>query len=156
MILERQTLLDTRKRTVIKLVGQGPGDDAGNVAVNVSTLSGYAPLSVVNIGNVALITIKQIKAMVSVANGHVRLIWRGANANANIATFGPGSTMLQWDADQAVIPNNATGPNGDILVSTNGFVASNHTYTLIIDIRKDPKDGWNPGYDQIGSDFNHA
>jgi hypothetical protein len=65
----------------------------------------------------------------------ITLKWFGAAANTTIVTL-TGSGF--WDltsAGQAPLTNNATNPNGDILLSTEGFTA-NAAYTLIVEGHK--------------------
>ena len=62
----------------------------------------------------------------------VELIWDGAT-NAT-ALFLSGQGFMDFRTDGNSIPNNATTPTGDVLLSTKNF-ASGDNYTIIIEFR---------------------
>ena len=65
----------------------------------------------------------------------ITLKWFGAAANTTIATLTGSGFWDLTNAGQAPLTNNATNPNGDILLSTEGFTA-NAAYTLIVEGHK--------------------
>ena len=62
----------------------------------------------------------------------VELIWDGAT-NAT-ALFLSGQGFMDFRTDGNSIPNNATTPTGDVLLSTKNF-ASGDNYTIIVEFR---------------------
>ena len=65
----------------------------------------------------------------------ITLKWFGAAANTTIVTLTGSGFWDLTNAGQAPLTNNATNPNGDILLSTEGFTA-NAAYTLIVEGHK--------------------
>lgn len=65
----------------------------------------------------------------------ITLKWFGAAANTTIVTLTGSGFWDLTNAGQAPLINNATNPNGDILLSTEGFTA-NAAYTLIVEGHK--------------------
>ena len=62
----------------------------------------------------------------------VEIIWDGAT-NAT-ALFLSGQGFMDFRTDGNSIPNNATTPTGDVLLSTKNF-ASGDNYTIIVEFR---------------------
>ncbi len=62
----------------------------------------------------------------------VEILWDGAT-NA-IALFLSGQGFMDFRTDGNSIPNNATTPTGDVLLSTKNF-ASGDNYTIIVEFR---------------------
>ena len=62
----------------------------------------------------------------------VELIWDGTT-NAT-ALFLSGNGFMDFRTDGNSIPNNATTPTGDVLLSTKNF-ASGDNYTIIVEFR---------------------
>ena len=62
----------------------------------------------------------------------VEIIWGGAT-NAT-ALFLSGQGFMDFRTDGNSIPNNATTPTGDVLLSTKNF-ASGDNYTIIVEFR---------------------
>lgn len=130
-----QTLRDTASHFAVKFTNSSDGTGETNV-VKVSANSLIASDG----GGTQRLTIN--KLFWSVASGtsstmspRVTLKWKGASSNTDIVTL-TGSGY--WDlttSGQCPLTNNATDPNGDILLSTNGFTA-NAAYTLIIEGKK--------------------
>ena len=65
-------------------------------------------------------------------NSGVEILWDGAT-NAT-ALFLSGQGFMDFRTDGNSIPNNATTPTGDVLLSTKNF-ASGDNYTIIVEFR---------------------
>lgn len=130
-----QTLRDTASHWAVKLTNVSDGTGETNV-VKVSANS----LIATDGGGTQRLTIN--KVFWSVASGtsatmspRVTLKWKGAASNTDIITL-TGSGY--WDlttSGQCPLTNNATDPNGDILLSTAGFT-TNAAYTVILEGKK--------------------
>ncbi len=130
-----QTLRDTASHWAVKLTNISDGTGETDV-VKVSANSLVASSG----GGTQRLTINKI--FWSVASGtsatmspRVTLKWKGASSNTDIITL-TGSGY--WDlttSGQCPLTNNATSPNGDILLSTAGFTA-NAAYTVILEGKK--------------------
>ena len=130
-----QTLRDTASHWAIKLTNASDGTGETDV-VKVSANNLVASSG----GGTQRLTINKI--FWSVASGtsatmspRVTLKWKGASSNTDIVTL-TGSGY--WDlttSGQCPLVNNATNPNGDILLSTTGFTA-NAAYTVILEGKK--------------------
>lgn len=130
-----QTLRDTASHWAIKLTNASDGTGETDV-VKVSANNLVASSG----GGTQRLTINKI--FWSVASGtsatmspRVTLKWKGASSNTDIVTL-TGSGY--WDlttSGQCPLVNNATNPNGDILLSTAGFTA-NAAYTVILEGKK--------------------
>lgn len=145
----KQVLVETTKRLVIKLVGTGAPDDAGNLAINSMALSGFIGNSNSNVG---LLNIKSINYSVS-SNASVKLYWYGANSNSTIAILSHAGTLPAPGTDGFVINPDANGATGNVWISTGGFKDANASYTIILDIHKDPK-YYDPGTSLDPAAFN--
>lgn len=130
-----QTLRDTASHWAIKLTNASDGTGETDV-VKVSANNLVASSG----GGTQRLTINKI--FWSVASGtsatmspRVTLKWKGASSNTDIVTL-TGSGY--WDlttSGQCPLTNNASSPNGDILLSTAGFTA-NAAYTVILEGKK--------------------
>jgi len=130
-----QTLKDSASVWAVKLTNVSDGTGETDV-VKVSANNLVASSG----GGTQLLTINKI--FWSVASGtsatqspRVTLKWKGASSNTDIVTL-TGSGY--WDlttSGQCPLTNNASSPNGDILLSTSGFTA-NAAYTVILEGKK--------------------
>lgn len=144
--LTRQTLVDTNRHSVIKVVGSG-GTDA-NVSLVVAANLAYAinatgSVSTLNPKRLNRVAIKRIWGQGQLSTGSVTLKW-GGNSNNAIVTFGNGPFDYNFDAGSTggtiEIPDPANS-TGDILFSSTA--GATDTWTLFIDLKKDGRD-----YDQ--------
>ena len=145
--LTKQTLVDTNRHSVIKIVGTGGGDANASliVAANLSfAVNATGKISTLNPKRLNRVAIKRVwgSAQMGVAN-NVTLRW-GGNSNTSIVTFGQGSFDYNFDSGstQGTIeipdPANCTG---DIVFSSTA--GTTDAWTLFIDLKKDGRD-----YDQ--------
>ncbi|NDB60388.1 hypothetical protein EB001_18350 [bacterium] len=146
-VLTTQTLVDTNRHSVIKVVGTG-GNDA-NVRLVVAANLAYAinatgAISNLNPKRLNRIAIKRVwgHGQMGVAN-NVTLKWSG-NSNTSIVTFGHGFFDYSFDSGSTPgtieIPDQANCTGDIIFTSTAGATDS---WTLFIDLKKDGRD-----YDQ--------
>lgn len=146
-VLTTQTLVDTNRHAVIKVVGVG-GTDA-NVSLIKSANLAYAinatgQVSSTNPKRLNRVAIKRIwgQGQMTAAKA-VTLQW-GGNSNSSIVTFGTGSFDYNFDSGstQGTIeipdPANCTG---DIVFSSTA--GATDSWTIFIDLKKDGRD-----YDQ--------
>ena len=70
-------------------------------------------------------------------NASVELLWQGNGGGANNRSIAvlSGQGVMELDVLMGRIPNNANNATGNILVTTNNFVA-NSTYTILMDVSK--------------------
>lgn len=145
--LSVQTLVDTNRQTVIKVVGFGGGDANASliVAANLSyAINATGQVSMTNPKRLNRIAIRRIWGQGQMAlSKHVHLQWAG-NTNTTIATFGTGQFDYNFDMGSTPgsieIPDQANS-TGDIIFSSNA--GGTDAWTLFIDIKKDGRD-----YDQ--------
>lgn len=145
--LTKQTLVDTNRHSVIKVVGSG-GTDA-NVSLVVAANLAYAinatgSVSTTNPKRLNRVAIKRIWGQGQMTGStNVTLKW-GGNSNNAIVTFGNGPFDYNFDAGSTggtiEIPDQANC-TGDILFSSTA--GASDTWTLFIDLKKDGRD-----YDQ--------
>ena len=146
-VLTTQTLVDTNRHTVIKVVGVG-GTDANVSLIKASNLA-YAinatgQVSSTNPKRLNRVAIKRVwgQGQMTAAKS-VTLQW-GGNSNSAIVTFGTGSFDYNFDASSTQgtieIPDQANC-TGDIVFSSTA--GATDTWTLFIDLKKDGRD-----YDQ--------
>ena len=146
-VLTTQTLVDTNRHSVIKVVGVG-GTDANVSLIKAANLA-YAinatgQVSSTNPKRLNRVAIKRIwgQGQMTAAKA-VTLQW-GGNSNSAIVTFGTGSFEYNFDASSTQgtieIPDQANC-TGDIVFSSTA--GATDTWTLFIDIKKDGRD-----YDQ--------
>ena len=146
-VLTTQTLVDTNRHSVIKVVGVG-GTDANVSLIKAANLA-YAinatgQVSSTNPKRLNRVAIKRIwgQGQMTAAKA-VTLQW-GGNSNSAIVTFGTGSFDYNFDASSTQgtieIPDQANC-TGDIIFSSTA--GATDTWTLFIDLKKDGRD-----YDQ--------
>jgi hypothetical protein len=146
-VLTTQTLVDTNRHTVIKVVGVG-GTDANVSLIKAANLA-YAinatgQVSSTNPKRLNRVAIKRVwgQGQMTAAKA-VTLQW-GGNSNSAIVTFGTGSFDYNFDASSTQgtieIPDQANC-TGDIVFSSTA--GATDTWTLFIDLKKDGRD-----YDQ--------
>ena len=143
-VLTTQTLVDTNRHSVIKVVGTG-GTDANVTLVKASNLA-YAinatgQVSSTNPKRLNRVAIKRIwgQGQITAPNA-VTLKW-GGNANSAIVTFGTGNFDYTFDSGSTAgtieIPDTANA-TGDILFSSTA--GAGDSWTLFIDLKKDGRD----------------
>lgn len=144
-VLTKQTLVDTNRHSVIKIVGVG-GTDA-NVSLVVAANLAFAinatgQVSTTNPKRLNRVAIKRIwgQGQLATAGTGVTLKW-GGNANSSIVTFGNGPFDYNFDSGSTPgtieIPDQANC-TGDIVFSSTA--GATDTWTLFIDLKKDGKD----------------
>lgn len=121
-----QILLDTTKRTVIKITGTGT-NQANTTILNANSLNG----AIANLGYHEL-TVRRI--MHSITDGYVKLYWQGASANVDMVNIS-GAGTIDFIPESMVLNNNATNPSGNVGLSTAGMGA-NSAFTVVVDLRK--------------------
>ena len=144
--LTKQTLVDTNRHAVIKIVGSG-GTDANAslvVAANLAyAINATGVVSTVNPKRLNRVAIKRIWGSGQLSTGSVTLKW-GGNNNSAIVTFGNGPFDYNFDSGSTPgtieIPDSANC-TGDIVFSSTA--GATDTWTLFIDLKKDGRD-----YDQ--------
>lgn len=157
-------LIDSNKRALIKITGVLDTNLANNVLIDVSTLAqalnatGQIMTANTNPRSRYDVTVKRVVGNVNL-NGYVKLQWQGA-ANTEFLVLGPNYTDFDLDKDgiNAVIPNNETSSNGDILISTQGVVgvgAGNNSFSLLLDLRKSA-DSYDSGQTADPAAFNRG
>lgn len=171
-IANTQILLDTNRKTIIKLTGEfdGTGQEVSNVKINGANLkfalgqNNNAYLSNNGIATNGLApgqlrktnydySISRINYIVSANSGYVKLSWDGTNA-ATIADLAQGQGDINYQQNMAVIQNNASTPNGNVSLTTFGFGA-NSSYTIIMELHKSAND-YSFGQLQSPADFNYG
>lgn len=147
-VLTTQTLVDSNRHSVIKVVGVG-GTDANVSLIRAANLA-YAinatgVVSTTNPKRLNRVAIRRIwgQGQIATAGSGVTLKW-GGNANSAIVTFGNGLFDYGFDsgctAGTIEIPDQANC-TGDIVFSSTA--GATDTWTLFIDLKKDGRD-----YDQ--------
>jgi len=143
-----QTIVDSTKRTLVKLTGKfdGSAQEGPNTKIFAANLYGALDTNgLIAAGNANSVyrstyhlTVKRIQADVA-GSGYVEIYWYGTGTgNTTIVTAGANhQSIYEWDEDSAVIPNNGPTANvtGDIGIATFGMGANN-AYTIILDLRK--------------------
>lgn len=143
--LTKQTLVDSNRHSVIKIVGSG-GTDANAsliVAANLAyAINATGVVSTLNPKRLNRVAIKRIwgQGQLATAGTGVTLKW-GGNANSAIVTFGNGPFDYNFDAGSVAgtieIPDQANCTGDIVFTSTAG---ASDTWTLFIDLKKDGKD----------------
>jgi hypothetical protein len=142
-----QILKDTTEKAIIKLTGTFDSDTQESNDYRIQANSFYGALdansvplySALSVSNTVLgyydlqVTRINYNVNMNTGTGYVTLYWQG-DTPAPIAILNRNG---EYSADQGLpsIPNNATGANGHIGVSTTGAV-SNSSYTIILELRK--------------------
>lgn len=143
-VLTTQTLVDTNRHTVIKVVGVG-GTDANVSLVRAANLAfainATGQVSSTNPKRLNRVAIKRVwgQGQMTAAKA-VTLQW-GGNSNSAIVTFGTGSFDYNFDSGSTPgtieIPDQANC-TGDIVFSSTA--GATDTWTLFIDLKKDGRD----------------
>lgn len=145
--LTKQTLVDTNRNSVIKIVGVGGGDANASliVAANLAfAINATGAVSTLNPKRLNRVAIKRIWGHGQMASANsVTLKW-GGNANSAIVTFGSGSFDYNFDSVSTPgtieIPDTANATGDIVFTST---ISSTESWTLFINLKKDGRD-----YDQ--------
>ncbi len=139
-----QALIDTNKRSLIKLTAVIDTEMSNVAVIDVSNLAfalnanGFIMSSNVNPKASYSVSIKRFFGDINI-NGLLKLQWQGSS-NTDILVLGPSYYDIDLENGiNSVIKNNTANTNGDILISTVG-ATSNNSYTLFLDLRKDSKD----------------
>jgi hypothetical protein len=143
-VLTTQTLVDTNRHTVIKVVGVG-GTDANVSLIKAANLAfainATGQVSSTNPKRLNRVAIKRVwgQGQMTAAKA-VTLQW-GGNSNSAIVTFGTGSFDYNFDSGSTPgtieIPDQANC-TGDIVFSSTA--GATDTWTLFIDLKKDGRD----------------
>lgn len=162
-VLTTQTLVDTNRRSVIKVFGVGGGDAntslivAANLAYALSkTNTILTPGDTANAKTQYRTTIKRIWGQGHGSAGKfVTLQWRN-DANTIIAGFGVGQFDYHFDAEglSASIPQPAVANTTGDIIFTSTLNASD-AFTLFIDLKKDGRD-YDQGQTRDPAAFNKA
>lgn len=148
-VLTTQTLVDSNRHSVIKIVGTG-GTDANAMLVRASTLAfainATGQISTTNPKRLNRVAVRRIWGQAQMTpNTNVTLRW-GGNTNTAIVTFGTGWFDYNFDAGcvggTIEIPDQANCTGDIVFSSTAGTLDS---WTLFVDLKKDGRD-----YDQGG------
>ena len=149
-VLTTQTLVDTNRHSVIKIVGTG-GTDANVSLIRASSLAfainATGQVSSTNPKRLNRVAIRRIWGQGQItAPNSVTLRW-GGNTNTAIVTFGTGWFDYNFDAGcvggTIEIPDQANC-TGDIVFSSTA--GASDSWTLFVDLKKDGRD-----YDQGGT-----
>lgn len=146
-VLTTQTLVDSNRHSVIKVVGTGGGD--ANVKLVVAANLAYAinatgVISTANPKRLNRVSVKRIwgHGQMGLSN-NVTLRW-GGNTNTAIVSFGQGNFDYSFDSGSTAgiitIPDEANCTGDIVFSSTAGTTDS---WTIFIDLKKDGRD-----YDQ--------
>jgi hypothetical protein len=149
-VLTTQTLVDTNRHTVIKVVGVG-GTDANVTLVRASNLAfainATGQVSSTNPKRLNRVAIKRVWGQAQITPTNVVTLKWGGNANSAIVTFGNGPFDYNFDSGSTPgtieIPDTANC-TGDIVFSSTA--GATDAWTLFIDLKKDGRD-----YDQGGA-----
>jgi len=143
-VLTTQTLVDTNRHAVIKVVGTGGGD--ANASLIVASSLAYAinatgQVSTLNPKRLNRVAIKRIWGQGQMAAGKsVTLQW-GGNTNPAIVTFGAGPFDYNFDMGSTQgtieIPDPANCTGNIVFTSTAG---AGESWTLFVDLKKDGRD----------------
>ena len=149
-VVTTQTLVDTNRSSVIKVVGTGGGDSnttlvvAANLAFAINATGKVSTLNPKRLNRLAVKRVWGQGQMSSATN--VSLRW-GGNANSTIVTFGNGPFDYNFDNGSTPgtieIPDTANSTGDIVFSSTAGATDS---WTIFIDLKKDGRD-----YDQGGA-----
>ena len=149
-VISKQTLVDTNRHAVIKVVGTG-GTDA-NVSLIVAANLAFAinatgQVSTLNPKRLNRLAVKRVWGQGQMSSAtNVSLRW-GGNANSTIVTFGNGPFDYNFDNGSTPgtieIPDTANS-TGDIVFSSTA--GANDSWTIFIDLKKDGRD-----FDQGGA-----
>lgn len=149
-VLTTQTLVDTNRHTVIKIVGAG-GTDANVSLIKAANLAfainATGAVSNTNPKRLNRVAIKRIWGQGQITSSNAVTLKWGGNSNSAIVTFGNGPFDYNFDAGSTQgtieIPDQANCTGDIVFSSTAGATDS---WTLFIDLKKDGRD-----YDQGGA-----
>ena len=158
-VVTTQTLVDTNRHSVIKVVGSG-GTDA-NVSLVVAANLAYAinatgSVSTTNPKRLNRVAIKRIWGQGQMTGStNVTLKW-GGNSNNAIVTFGNGPFDYNFDAGSTggtiEIPDQANC-TGDIAITST--TSGTDSWTLFLDLKKDNRD-YSAGQHRDPKAFNYG
>lgn len=141
-VLTTQTLVDSNRSSVIKVVGVG-GTDANAsliVAANLAfAINATGKISKTNPKRLNRVAIKRVWGAGQLSTGSVTLKW-GGNTKPAIVTFGNGPfdyNFAQGNPGTIEIPDQANC-TGDIVFSSTA--GATDTWTLFIELKKDGRD----------------
>lgn len=152
-------LIDTPKRAVIALHTEfdGSGQESNVLKIDAQMLANAANANNmvmsanVHIKPVYRTTVKGIRYNIGLSSGHVKIHWDGQGSNSNVIATLAAKTQgtLLGDSFDIILDNQnanvafynpaTSNSNGDILITTLGAQA-NDSYSIWIDLRKDPRD----------------
>jgi len=139
-------ILDNASTTIIKVTGYYSGSDSSNtVILNPKTLV-FA-----NTSQTPIVDISRVQHCVDLAGAAVVQLYYEGGTSTAIYNYG-GSSAGSLDA---LIPNNATTPTGNIGLQTIG-VAAGDTYDFIIQLNKDKDKGFANVYNAYNSTYNYG
>lgn len=147
-IVNTQLLVDTNKRSLVKIVMEFDTNVSNSVLINASTLayalntSGKIMTGGVDAKSNYRTTIRGIAGNAK-TDGYVKLQWQG-DTNSSIVVIPNGRFEYGFEkfgagGDIGVITNPETNATGNILFSIVN-ASSNNALTLFIDLKKDARD----------------
>jgi len=130
-IVTSQKLKDHAAQWAYKFTNESDGTGETNVLkVDVSGLTAASNNALTN----QRININKITWSIAGANSKVKLMWSGDTPNTTVFLSGTGTMDLATNLTTP-ITNNVANTNGDIYLSTAGFVAG-AGYTIIVEGKK--------------------
>lgn len=130
-IVTVQKLKDHASAWAYKFTNESDGTGETNVLkVDVSGLTAVANASATD----QRLTINKLTWSIAGANSRVKLMWSGDSPNTIVHLSGSGTMDLVTNLTSP-ITNNVANTNGDIYLSTLGFVAGSG-YTVIVEGKK--------------------
>lgn len=130
-IVTSQKLKDHAAAWAYKFTNESDGTGETNVLkVDVSGLTAVANNALTD----QRININKISWSIAGANSKVKLMWSGDTPNTIVYLSGSGTMDLATNLT-APITNNVANTNGDIYLSTSGFIAG-AGYTIIVEGKK--------------------
>lgn len=130
-IVTSQKLKDHAAAWAYKFTNESDGTGETNVLkVDVSGLTAVANNTLTD----QRININKISWSIAGANSKVKLMWSGDTPNTIVYLSGSGTMDLATNLT-APITNNVVNTNGDIYLSTSGFIAG-AGYTIIVEGKK--------------------
>jgi hypothetical protein len=146
-VISKQTLVDSNRHTVIKVVGSGGTDSNVSliVAANLAfAINATGAISTSNPKRLNRVEIRRIWGQGQMSAGKAVTLGWGGNTNTSIVTFGTGPFDYNFESGSTGatirIPDEANC-TGDIVFSSTAN--STDTWTMFIDLKKNGSD-----YDQ--------
>jgi hypothetical protein len=148
-IIQKQVLVDSNKRAVIKITGQfdGSGQETEVEKINAANLAfslnnnNYIKTGVTD--QLARYKIDVAKLKWSIKDAMVKLFFDNTVAanltNSVIAILGPGAGSFGEEEDAYVITNDHFGTSNGNIMATTLAAGANASYTIVIEVRKDPR-----------------